>query len=99
MRHLAYALLGAAALIAAASAAQAQIRPPDQNWVPYTPTYNPPAPPSTPAPTTQHGVDAAGNAVDTTTTYRSGPFGTYTDHVTTTTYPPGNPALGTSVTH
>ena len=78
----------------------AQIRPPDQNWVPpQGPVFTPPAPASPPLPTTQHSIDASGNAVDTTTYYRSGPFGTYTDHVTTTTYPPGNPALGTSVTH
>lgn len=98
MRHL-VVILGAAALVAIAAGAPAQIRPPDQNWVPYTPTYNPPPPPAAPPPSVQHGVDAAGNAVDTTTTYRSGPNGIYTDHVTTTTYPPGNPALGTSVTH
>ncbi len=76
--------------------AHAQIRPPNENWVPYTPTFSPPAATSASAPAVQHGVDAAGNAVDTTTTYRSGPFGTYTDQTTTTTYPPGNPSLGTS---
>jgi len=86
-------------LVATSGVTLAQIRPPNENWVPYTPTFNPPPAASAPAPTTQHGVDANGNAVDTTTTYRSGPFGTYTDQTTTTTYPPGNPALGTSTAH
>jgi len=69
--------------------------------VPTMPVFTAP-PPGGPPPTTsttQRTIDASGNAVDTTQTYRSGPFGTYTDHTTITTYPPGNPSLGTSVTH
>ena len=82
--------------VAVAPASEAADRP-----VPTMPVFNAP-PPGGPPPTTsttQHGIDAAGNAVDTTQTYRSGPFGTYTDQTTTTTYPPGNPALGTTTTH
>jgi len=97
MRQLYF--IGAAVLIVIAGTASAQIRPPGQNWVPYTPMYNPPPAPSAPPPTVQHGIDANGNAVDTTTTYRSGPSGIYTDQETRTTYPPGNPALGTTYTH
>jgi hypothetical protein len=95
----AYGMIAVLALAMTAGAASAQIRPPDQNWVPPSmPIFNAPAS-SSPPPSTQHGVDASGNAVDTTTTYRSGPFGTYTDQTTTTTYPAGNPSLGTSSIH
>ena len=95
-----YATIVVLILATATGAANAQIRPPDQNWVPPSmPIFNAPASSSAPSSTTQHGVDANGNAVDTTTTYRSGPFGTYTDQTTTTTYPAGNPSLGTSSTH
>jgi hypothetical protein len=79
-------------------AALAQIRTGDSP-VPTMPVFTPSESSSAPPAATQHGVDAAGNAVDTTTTYRSGPFGTYTDHTTTTTYPPGNPAAATTITH
>jgi hypothetical protein len=90
-------VLGLAMMIAVA---HAQIRAPDQNLVPPSmPIFNAPASSNPPPPTTQHSVDANGNAVDTTTTYRTGPFGTYVDHTTTTTYPAGNPSLGTSSNH
>lgn len=94
-----YFLSGATALAMMTGAAFAQIKTTTETPVPTMPVFTPPASSSPPAPTTQHGVDANGNAVDTTTYYRTGPFGTYTDHTTTTTYPPGNPAAGTSITH
>jgi hypothetical protein len=94
-----YGMIVVLALATMTAVARAQIRPPDQNWVPPSmPIFNAPAS-SNPPPTTQHSVDANGNAVDTTTTYRTGPFGTYVDHTTTTTYPAGNPSLGTSSNH
>ncbi len=93
-----YFLAGVAALAMMSCAALAQIRTTDTP-APTMPVFTPPGSSSPPPSTTQHGIDAGGNAVDTTTTYRIGPFGTYTDHTTTTTYPPGNPAAGTTVTH
>jgi len=95
-----YSLAGVVAFALMTSAASAQIiAPTDRPPIVNMPVFNAPPAPSPPASTTVHGVDAAGNAVDTTTTYRSGPFGTYTDHTTTTTYPPGNPSAATSITH
>ena len=94
-----YTSICVAALALMTGAALAQIKSTAEHPVPAMPAVTPPASSTPPPPTTQHGIDAAGNAVDTTTYYRTGPFGTYTDHTTTTTYPPGNPALGTSITH
>ena len=94
-----FLLIGTAALAMATGLAQAQTTSATDRPFPSMPIFNPPAPSSPPPPTTQHRIDAAGNSVDTTTYYRTGPFGTYTDHTTTTTAPPGNPALGTSITH
>ena len=93
-------LLPSIAILAlTASLAAAQIKSPNDRPVPSMPVFNPQAQQSAPPPTTQHTTDAAGNAVDVTTHYRTGPFGTYDDHTTTTTYPPGNPALGNTTTH
>ena len=94
-----YFLSGVAALTIMTGAAFAQIKTTTETPVPTLPVFMPLGSSSQPAPTKQHGVDAIGNTVDTTTYYRTGPFGTYTDHTTTTTYPPGNPAAGTSITH
>jgi len=93
-----YFFAGMAVLAMMSGAALAQIRTTDSP-APTMPIFTPSESSSPPPATTQHGVDAAGNAVDTTTTYRSGPFGTYTDHTMTTTYPPGNPAAATTITH
>jgi hypothetical protein len=92
-------LFSAAALVVASGAAFAQVRPAVREPVPSMPIFTPPAASSAPAPSIQHTVDGSGNAVDTTETYRSGPFGTYTDHTSITTAPPGNPSLGSSFTH
>jgi hypothetical protein len=95
-----YSLTWVAAFVLMTGVASAQIiAPTDRPPIVNMPVFNASPPSSPPAPTTVHGVDAAGNAVDTTTYYRNGPFGTYADHTTTTTYPPGNPAAGTSITH
>lgn len=94
-----FLLISAAALVMVTGVAQAQIKSSSDRPVPAMPIFTPPAPSSPPPATTQHSIDAAGNSVDTTTYYRTGPFGTYTDHTTTTTAPPGNPGLGTSITH
>jgi hypothetical protein len=95
-----YGMIVVLGLAMMTAVARAQIRAPDQGWIPPSmPVFNAPASSNPPPPTTQHSVDANGNAVDTTTTYRTGPFGTYVDHTTTTTYPAGNPSLGTSSTH
>jgi hypothetical protein len=93
-----YFLAGVMVLAVMTGAARAQIRTSDSP-APTMPVFTPPESSSPPPAATQHGIDAAGNAVDTGTTYRSGPFGTYTDHTTTTTYPPGNPAAGMTITH
>ena len=92
-------LLLSAILVLTAGLAAAQIKSPSDRPVPSMPVFNPQAQQAPPPPTTQHTTDAAGNAVDVTTYYRTGPSGTYVDHTTTTTYPPGNPALGSSTTH
>ena len=77
----------------------AQVKPAVQTPLPSMPVFPGPTAPSNPPPTTQRTIDSSGNAVDTTQTYRTGPFGTYTDKTTITTYPPGNPSLGTTNPH
>lgn len=67
--------------------------------VPSMPVFTPPSSSAPPPPTVEHSIDANGEARDTITTYRSGPFGTYTDHSAITTYPPGNPSLGVTNPH
>lgn len=96
-RRYTWVIAIAGALLTSGASAQI-IAPTDRPPIVNMPVFNAPASTSPPAPTTVHGVDAAGNSVDTTTTYRTGPFGTYTDHTTTTTYPPGNPSAATSTT-
>lgn len=93
-----YFLASVAALAMTTGATLAQIKT-GNTPAPTMPVFTPPASTSPPPPTTQHTIDARGNAVDTVTTYRKGPFGTYTEHTTITTYPPANPAAGTSITH
>lgn len=92
-------VISAVAVVTMTGVAEAQTKSAADRPVPTMPIFNPPTSSSPPPPTTQHTIDAAGNSVDTTTYYRTGPFGTYTDHTTITTAPPGNPALGTSITH
>lgn len=92
-------LTAATALILAGGTALAQVQPAVREPVPSMPVFSPPASSAAPAPSVQHTIDANGNAVDTTETYRTGPFGTYTDHTIITTAPPGNPSLGSSNTH
>ena len=100
-----YLLAGAAVLamtigaLAQLGPAVPQIGPAVPTPVPSMPVFTPPASSSPPPSTTQRTVDGAGNQVDTTQTYRTGSFGTYSDQTTITTAPPGNPAAGTSITH
>jgi len=91
-------LLAVAICLALGGAAAAQQVYGERNIAPM-PLFTPPPASAPPAPATRRTVDANGNAVDTTETYRSGPFGTYSDHTTITTYPPGNPAQATSTIH
>lgn len=79
--------------------ALAQARQAIETPVPSMPVFTAPAPGGPPPSTTQRTIDGSGNQVDTTQTYRTGPFGIYTDQTTITTAPPGNPAAGTSTTH
>jgi len=79
-------------------AASAQVEPAVRTPVPSMPIFSPSAP-AAPAPTIERGIDANGNERDTTTTYRTGPYGTYTDHTAITTAPPGNPSLGETNPH
>jgi hypothetical protein len=94
-----YVLAGAAAFLLMSGAAFAQVRAAVPTPVPSMPVFTPPSSSAPPPSTIQRTVDGSGNEVDTVESYRSGPFGTYTDHSSITTAPPGNPSLGTSFTH
>jgi hypothetical protein len=94
-----YFLTSTAVFLMMTGAALAQVGPAVRTPVPSMPVFTPPASSAPPPSTVQRTVDGHGNEVDTVETYRSGPFGTYTDHSSITTSPPGNPSLGRSFTH
>ncbi len=91
--------LSVVTLLAAAGAALAQVAPAVPTPTPSMPVFTPPAAAGPPPSTVERSLDAGGHERDTVTTYRTGPFGTYTDHSTITTYPPGNPSLSRSNPH
>jgi hypothetical protein len=94
-----YFLTSVAALALMTGTALAQARQAIETPVPTMPVFTAPTPGGPPPSTTQRTIDSSGNQVDTTQTYRTGPFGTYTDQTTITTAPPGNPSAGTSTAH
>jgi hypothetical protein len=94
-----YVLASAAAFLMMGGVALAQVRAAVPTPEPSMPIFTPQRSSAPPPSTIQRTVDGSGNEVDTTESYRSGPFGTYTDHTSITTAPPGNPSLGTSFTH
>ena len=100
MRHgrTRYFVIAMTVFLTMGGAAIAQVEPAVRTPVPSMPIFSEPAPPA-PSPTIEYGLDANGNERDTTTTYRTGPYGTYTDHTAITTAPPGNPSLGQTNPH